>query len=428
MTPYAQTVEELFDLQKFAIKLGLENISALMETLEYPEKKYPVIHVAGTNGKGSTCLYLDHILRAHGFKSGLFTSPHLVDFRERIRVEGELIPREEVVAFWQRIKKKVLERKATFFDTTTAMALDHFARNEVDVAVMETGLGGRLDSTNIVPAEIAVITPVGFDHQKQLGDTLTDIAGEKAGIIKQGTTVFTGRQPETVAEVLKNVCQERQARLFSVPEHTELVYGREDDADGFILKTAGIRIEGRLPQAGCFQAENLALALNAAREFIERRGGKLSAKKTANSLPRMRWPGRLEYVRRRPDVIFDVSHNLPGIMATVGALEDKQERGRRYLLLGLVNDKDMTRIVRFLAPLFDAVVVSEPLSARRQDAAALEQAFLRYTQNVKLIKDLTEAYESSLSKLEKDDTLLVMGSHYLVGALKARFDKNEGLS
>ncbi len=427
MTPYAQTVEELFDLQKFAIKLGLENISALMDALDHPEKKYPVIHVAGTNGKGSTCLYLDHILRAHGFKSGLFTSPHLVDFRERIRVEGKLIPREDVTAFWQGTKKKVLERKATFFDTTTAMALDHFARSGVDVAVMETGLGGRLDSTNIVPAEIAVITPVGFDHQKQLGDTLTDIAGEKAGIIKRGITVFTGRQPEAVTEVLKNICAERQARLFPVFEHTDLVYGREDDAHGFILKTAGIRIGGRLPQAGRFQVENLALALNAAREFIEPRGGKLSAEKTVNSLPGMHWPGRLEYVRHRPDVIFDVSHNLPGIMATMGALGEKPEKGRRYLLLGLVNDKDMPRIVRFLAPLFDAVVVSEPPSARRQDAAALEQAFLRYTQNVKLIKDLTEAYESSLSKLEKDDTLLVMGSHYLVGALKARFDKNEGL-
>ncbi|HED09244.1 MAG TPA: bifunctional folylpolyglutamate synthase/dihydrofolate synthase [Caldithrix abyssi] len=426
MTPYSQTVEELFDLQKYAIKLGLDNITALARVLDHPEKKYPVIHVAGTNGKGSTCLYLAQILRAHGFKTGLFTSPHLVDFRERIRVDEKLIPREDVIDFWQRLKKTVLELKATFFDTTTAMALDHFARSNVDVVVMETGLGGRLDSTNIVPAEMAVITPIGFDHQKQLGNTLAGIAGEKAGIIKTAIPVFTGRQPREAMDVLRQTCRRQKSFLHTVAEETRIEYhpGRKGD---FQMKSAGIHIAGRLPQPGRFQLENLALALNTARFFMKQRGQALEAEKVERRLPQMRWPGRLELVRRKPDVFFDVSHNLPGIKASMEVLSEEATTGKRYLLLGLVNDKDMSRIVRYLSSLFEFIVVTEPQSSRRQEGELLYQAFLQHTQNVKLIKDLVLAYESSLSMLGKNDTLVVMGSHYLVGALKARVDKKQQL-
>ncbi len=423
MTSYQQTVEELFDLQKYAIKLGLDNITALARALGHPEKKYPVIHVAGTNGKGSTCLYLAEILRAHGYKTGLFTSPHLVDFRERIRVDGQLIPREEVIRFWREIKPAVLERKATFFDTTTALALYHFARQKVEVVVMETGLGGRLDSTNIVPSEIAVITPIGFDHQKQLGNTLSGIASEKAGIIKPGIPVYTGRQPRAALDVLREVCEQRKSVLHVVPDGTQIKY-QSGGRGGFQLETAGMHVAGRLPQPGRFQVENLALALNAAVFYMARRGRKPLAGRVEQVLPRMRWPGRLELVRRKPDVFFDVSHNLPGIQASMEVLREEQSGGKRYLLLGLVNDKDMERIVRYLSPLFTCIVVTEPQSHRRQEGDVLYRAILEHTQNVKLIKDLARAYESSLSMLEKSDTLVVMGSHYLVGALKARVDKD----
>ncbi len=426
MTSYQQTVEELFDLQKYAIKLGLDNIAALTRELAHPEKKYPVIHVAGTNGKGSTCLYLAEILRTHGYRTGLFTSPHLVDFRERIRVDGELIGRKEVINFWQEIKSTVLERKATFFDTTTAMALYYFARQAVDVVVMETGLGGRLDSTNIVPAEMAVITPVGFDHQKQLGDTLSEIAAEKAGIIKPAIPVFTGRQPQAALDVLRKVCEQRKSVLYVMPDETQIKY-QPGGRGGFQLETAGMKIAGRLPQPGRFQVENLALAVNAAAYFMERRGRKLMTETVERSLSAMRWPGRLERIRRQPDVFFDVSHNLPGIEASMEVLREEAVPGKRYLLLGLVNDKDMGRIVRYLSPLFDAITVTEPQSHRRQEGELLYRAFRSHTQNVKLIKDLFRAYESSLSMLGKNDTLVVMGSHYLVGALKARVDKNRPL-
>lgn len=203
MDLYTQTTQQLFDLQKYAIKLGLENISYLCQVFGNPQLKFPIIHIAGTNGKGSTAFYISNILQTCGLKVGLYTSPHLVDFRERIRINNQLIEKDYIIQFWKEIKESVLRLKATFFDTTTLMALKYFADKEVDVAVIETGLGGRLDSTNIVKPDMVVITPIGYDHQKQLGKTLKLIAFEKAGIIKDKCIVFVSEQKRSVLNVIK---------------------------------------------------------------------------------------------------------------------------------------------------------------------------------------------------------------------------------
>ncbi|MCK5852589.1 bifunctional folylpolyglutamate synthase/dihydrofolate synthase, partial [bacterium] len=204
MMDYQSAISEIYDLQKYAIKLGLDNIKFLMNSLNNPHNQYPVIHIAGTNGKGSTAFYIAGILQAMGMNTGLFTSPHLVDFRERIQVNGHKIEKSFIVDFWQREKKTILSREATFFDTTTALGLDYFKMKNVDVAVVETGLGGRLDSTNIVDSEIAVITPIDFDHQKQLGTTLKKIAYEKAGIIKKKSVVFSAIQQQSALEQISD--------------------------------------------------------------------------------------------------------------------------------------------------------------------------------------------------------------------------------
>ena len=193
-------LKELFDLQKFAIKLGLHNISQLNMFFDNPHLKYPTIHIAGTNGKGSTAIILQQILMQHGLKSGLFTSPHLFDFNERIRINDQLIEDQFIINFWSKAKELVLKMKATFFDTTTCLAFEYFYQNNVDVAIFETGLGGRLDSTNIIQPEMAIITPIDYDHQKHLGTTLTQIAYEKAGIIKNNHPVFLSRQHKNVID------------------------------------------------------------------------------------------------------------------------------------------------------------------------------------------------------------------------------------
>jgi dihydrofolate synthase/folylpolyglutamate synthase len=204
MSRYSTTLFEIFDLQKYAIKLGLENITYLSKIVNNPHLKYPTIHIAGTNGKGSTAIILQQILMEHGFKVGLYTSPHLVSFNERIRINNNLIENQFIIDFWDTIKKFVLEKKATFFDTTTCLAFEYFYQRKVDVAIFETGLGGRLDSTNIIQPEATLLTPISFDHQKQLGNTLTDIAMEKAGIIKQNSHLFLGHQNEEVHSYFKS--------------------------------------------------------------------------------------------------------------------------------------------------------------------------------------------------------------------------------
>ena len=203
MNPYLKTITELYGLQKFSIKMGLENISEICDHLNNPQNLYPVIHVAGTNGKGSTSRMIQATLTSHGLRVGLYTSPHLVDFRERIVIDDKQIEKDYIVEYWRKISPLIYQLKATFFDTTTALAFEYFGYKNIDVAVIETGLGGRLDSTNIVNPVSVVITPIEIDHTRQLGNNLQSIAWEKASIIKSGSTVFVAKQKKMVREVLE---------------------------------------------------------------------------------------------------------------------------------------------------------------------------------------------------------------------------------
>ena len=207
MSKYQETLQYLFNLQLAGIKLGLDNVSALLKYMDNPQKKWPAVHVAGTNGKGSTAAFLFSILQQAGLRVGLYTSPHLVDFSERIRVNNQRITWEEIVDYTQRIKPQIDKNNNTFFEATSAIAFQFFADQRVDIAVIETGLGGRLDATNLVDPLITVITPIGYDHQQYLGDTIQQIAEEKAGIIKQGVSCVTNNNSPMTLEVFQKVCK-----------------------------------------------------------------------------------------------------------------------------------------------------------------------------------------------------------------------------
>ncbi len=274
MDNYRQTIREIYGLQEFAIKLGLENIAYLCEKSGNPQKSYPTIHIAGTNGKGSTAFFIASFLQAHGLKVGLYTSPHLCDYRERIRINNQLIEAAFITDFWEKHKELIYERKATFFDTTTALGFSYFARNNVDVAVIETGLGGRLDSTNIIQPEIAVLTPVHFDHQKQLGNTLDFIAREKAGIIKPGAQIYCAPQPAEVLEVFLRHINQTTA-FFYQPEITEIqLHEQTLDRMRFSVRFKTQPKEVRKftsKQVGHFQVRNIVLAMLVARAFLEKK-------------------------------------------------------------------------------------------------------------------------------------------------------------
>jgi len=420
MSAYENTVKQIFDLQKFAIKLGLDNIRFLCSVLEDPHKKFPVIHVAGTNGKGSTSFFIAAILHGMGLKTGLFTSPHLVDFRERITIDSKKIDRKFVLSFWTEIKEKVLQRKATFFDVTTAMAFSYFQKHSVDVAIIETGLGGRLDSTNIVDPEIVVITPIDFDHEKHLGNTLTEIASEKAGIIKPGCSVFLAAQPEEVRTELKNRMNLSNT-FYYLPETVTLSITEQSLTHiSFNLKDQLRKIEYsniKSLQLGEFQTDNQSLAYIVARHFLEKNHFPFSEKFFRQVLSEKFWPGRLQQIKRNPDVFFDVSHNYAGISRTLNYLHKFIKRNKLHILIGLVEDKDYTKIAHFISQMAVQVVVTEPDTHRKLQADTLAFAFQNSGQMVKIIKDSDKAFEFSLKQLRKGHTLLVIGSHYLIGHL-----------
>ena len=420
MNAYTQTVNEIFDLQQFAIKLGLDNIRALMEALGNPHLAYPVIHIAGTNGKGSTSFFIAKILENAGLKVGLYTSPHLVDFRERMQVNGLQISEDGVIDFWQHVKDIVLERKATFFDTTTAMAFNYFQTQQVDVAVIETGLGGRLDSTNIVIPELAVITPIHFDHEKQLGDTLAQIAGEKAGIIKEGTTVISAEQESEALKVLKGKSDIAESFIY-LPDilKSELV---SDSLEGMKFTIEDLHYQQTFKklycrQLGDFQLNNLVMAYFVSRMYMEKAGIEFNPDILKNAFSENQWAGRLQIIQKNPYIIFDVSHNFIGILKTLRYLSELINPNSLHILIGLVQDKDYLSIAETISQYSKYITVTEPDTYRKLDGELLVSVLKKSKSQVNFIKDLSRAYEFCRKQLQPQDTLLVIGSHYLIGAL-----------
>ncbi len=413
-------MQELYDLQRFSIKMGLENIRALSDFLGDPQERFPAIHLAGTNGKGSTAIMIQGILQHHGMRTGLYTSPHLVVFNERIRIGDRLIGDADLVKLWRRIRALVLERKATFFDATTALAFQYFADQKVDAAVIETGLGGRLDSTNILHPRAVVLTPIDRDHEKQLGRDYAGIAQEKAAIIKSGAIVFSARQrPETrsVFEPLRG----RREGFVSVPDQVRLADIRADGTGmRFSMTDTGRREEFsdlRLTLDGAHQAENAALAYLCARWYLEAAGQPFSETQLRKALTSIRWPGRLQKVAENPDIIFDVSHNEAGFATTLEYAAARYPDKNRQLLLGLLADKDVSRIVQMAGGIFNRVIVTEPVSPRKLAAAELQAVFRSRGITVEAVPEIGAAYARATEALTGNDVLFVMGSHFLIGEL-----------
>ncbi len=418
MPPIHQTIRELFDLQKFAIKLGLDNIRALSERLQHPHLAYPVIHVAGTNGKGSTSFFIAKILEAHGLRVGLFTSPHLADFRERITINGEKIDSEAIQIFWEQHKKFILQCKATFFDTTTAMGFDYFRNQKVDVAVIETGLGGRLDSTNIVEPRLVVLTPIHFDHEKQLGNTLEQIAAEKAAIIKPDAAVFSARQPEEALSVIKKHLrpEHRFSYLPNIIEATiqtsvlgKTVYTLQDK----LRSCAFNHLQSR--QIGDYQVQNQSLAYAVSRYFMEQEHIPFSESAFRSALADQQWAGRLQLISRQPDVVLDVSHNPAGIEASFSFIRKEQKPVNT--LIGLVEDKNHEAIAATVARYSQRIIITEPETHRKLAAETLQAAFTQLKKESEIIKDSVAAFELLKKETQPNEIMLAIGSHYLIGAI-----------
>jgi dihydrofolate synthase/folylpolyglutamate synthase len=411
-------------------KFNLENISVLAQHLGQPENKYPSVHIAGTNGKGSTAAFLEAMLREAGYRTGLYTSPHLERINERIRVEGNDISDDAFVDVFSRIHALIeklladgsLRAHPTFFECVTAIAFLHFAEAGVDFAVFETGLGGRLDSTNIVTPQVSVITRIDFDHENFLGHSLREIAAEKAGIIKPAVPVVIAEQSADVREVLAA----RARRLQSPLVEPVLIY----TAESLRMEEGRVRAvvkeqsaEKRIiiaPQlAGRFQLQN-ALNAVATAHVLKLQGYRLTDGVIERGIAKAVWPGRIENVRSQPDIYLDGAHN-PSSARELAAFWEENFSGRRIsLIFGALRDKAVDEIAGILFPHAVHVIFTEPATSRAISAAQLAKIAGHYAASFEIIPDAGQALEAALAKAEPDDAIFITGSLYLVGQLRRR--------
>jgi dihydrofolate synthase/folylpolyglutamate synthase len=337
---YARATAELFALQGRGVKLGLVNVRALLDWMGSPDRRVRVVHVAGTNGKGSTAAFLDAGLRAAGLRTGLFTSPHLVDFRERVRVDGAPIGRAEVVRGWERIRPEIERRRMTFFEANTALALDHFARRRCDVAVLETGMGGRLDATTATDAAVCVLTRIAYDHREYLGRTLRAIAGEKAAILRGGAPGFSAPQHPDAARAIRDAAARAgsDVSFVTVPGDVRVTEG------GTAFTWSGVRV--RLRMVGRHQAQNAVLALEALRRLVP----EVPPRALADAVGAVEVPGRFQRVAGPGGtLLLDVGHNPDALDAFALAASEAYPARELRAFVGMLRDKDLAGSLARLA-------------------------------------------------------------------------------
>jgi dihydrofolate synthase/folylpolyglutamate synthase len=414
--------------QAAAAKFNLENITILLERLGWPDRTYPCAHIAGTNGKGSTAAFLEKILREAGFRTGLNTSPHLERINERIRISGEEIADERFAEIFTRIHAVIEELLAegklrahpTYFECVTALAFEAFAREHVDFAVVEVGLGGRLDATNVVTPVVSIITRIDFDHENYLGHSLREIAAEKAGILKeQVPAVFAAQLPEA-RHVLLQQAEELRCPMVETGEAYSIE--GEEIQDGCAHATAvdiasGIRYLLEPKLAGRFQLQNALNAVAAAR-ILQGRNYRITAENIVRGIARTEWPGRLERLQRRPEVYLDGAHNPGAARELARFLKENFAERKVYLIFGAMRDKAVDEVTGMLFPHAHEVIFTQPGTPRAVSARQLAEMAGDHATKFAVIEDAEQALEFALARAGPEDAIFITGSLYLVGELR----------
>ncbi len=411
---YGSAERFILSREFFGMKLGLDNITEFLASIGSPQTKFKTIHIAGTNGKGSTAAMLDSVLRAQGYKTGLFTSPHLVSLRERVRVNGRMIPKPSVTAFINHHRKVLSERKLSFFELLTAMGLYYFARAEVDVAVIETGLGGRLDATNVLQPLLTVTTDISRDHVEILGTTLPKIAREKAGIIKPSVPHVTGILPAPAERIIRRQCEKLDAPFYSLDPDDFVFHGEKMSLD---YKDNGLGIRNLRPSlvGGC-QLRNSALVVKAA-AILNGSGLRISKRAIGEGISNTNWPGRFQILKykRKPTHVFDVCHNTAGVKAFVESFKLVFPDRKARLLTGFVKRKEHQKMLDQLATVTADYSLVPLKTGRSTDLKELVGSVNWRGVPVRRFGSLKTAYFKLLQSSAPDDIIVVIGSHYLVG-------------
>jgi len=406
----------MYGLRRFGIKLGLSTIKKVLSGLGNPQNRYACIHVAGTNGKGSVASSLATILKQAGYKTGLYTSPHLVDFNERIQVNNRPISNSHVVASYNAIKKAHHgDREPTFFEFATVMAFVEFARRKVDWAVIETGMGGRLDATNIIRPRVSIITNISLEHRDYLGDTLEQISAEKAGIIKPRTPVVTGIRQKKAIAVVKIKAAEKSAPLFRFGKDFKV---RRNQSGTFSY--IGIEASWKGLQTGLsgrHQVDNAALVL-AACEILNQNDAELSLDHIKAGLIKNRWPGRLEIVSTKPRIILDGAHNFIAARNLARFLSANYNKRKVIMVIGILDDKPYRAMLNCLLPTANQVILTRAKINRAMEAERLEPIAKKIIPRVTIISDVKQALAHAIKTASPDDIICVAGSLYVVGEAK----------
>lgn len=419
---YEQALEYIHGTLKFGIKLGLDNIRELLKLMDNPHQKLKYVHVAGTNGKGSTVAFISSILEESGYKVGVYTSPYIERFTERIRINGDEISKKDLARITLYVKEKVemMVSKGgnhpTEFEIVTAIAFQYFYEMCCDIVVLEVGLGGRFDSTNVIENPlVSVITTISYDHMAQLGDTLSKIAFEKAGIIKNGTDVVLYPQVAQADRVFEDVCKEREAQLHrlsfdAINIKNFSIEGQEFDYGEF--KSLEIRLLGE------HQVKNAVVALEAVR-ILSQKGYSTCENSIRKGLLQAKWPGRLEVLKIEPIFLIDGAHNPEGVQTLFRFLKTYFPQKKIVFIIGILKDKDYKAMVEECASLAEYIIAVTPNSERALPAGELAQSLEYYCKNVLISDTIVNAVEKSLEITPKDGLICAFGSLYYVGEVRS---------
>jgi len=418
---YNRCLKTMYGLRRFGIILELDTIKGILKALGNPQNNFASIHVAGTNGKGSVAAALSSILHQSGYKVGLNTSPHLVRFNERILINNRQISDADVVKSYQAVQQVHHgDRSPTFFEFTTAMALYEFGRQGVDWAVIETGMGGRFDATNVIRPAISIITNVSMEHREYLGNTLAQIAREKAGIIKKKTPVVTAIKQKQAQAVVNRVASKKSAPLYILGKHFKVRRQNAGEFSYFGIENTWRHMH--TPLLGHYQVENAALAL-ATCELLHKDKAEISRKNIQDGLTKTRWSGRLEIVSDNPLVILDGAHNLIAARNLARFLSENLPHRRITLVLGILDDKPYAAMLKSLLPVCSRAIITRAKTARALAPQQLYAAAKKIISDVTIIPQVAAAARQAVETAGPDEAVCIAGSLYVVGEAKEAIEK-----
>ena len=419
---YSRTIDFLYSFERFGILLGLENISSLLAAIGNPQDQFRSVHVAGSNGKGSTSSLIEAMAGGSGLTTALYTSPHLNDFRERIRINGKFVSKEEIIGATKKILPIYDHERTTFFEYTTAIAFDCIAHAKPDLGIIEVGLGGRLDATNTIKPLVSVITDISREHEDYLGVGIKAVATEKSGIIKENTPVVTGASRKEAREVILSTASALNAPVY---EFGREFRGTRTSLNTFDYRSSGMSLPGlRMAMTGAHQMKNASLAIRSVEELV-RKGYKISPEAIRKAVETTQFPGRFELLRRNPDVIIDGAHTPEGMRLLKSALLKLYPLRNIFLLLGILKDKNVDTLVRTIVPIAKKVVCVAPHSDRSLEPKALARKVGDMGLDAQAAGSIEEGFIALMEEAGKNDAIVAAGSLYMIGPVRRACGKSD---